>query len=64
MTKQHEAAKGISYLSSGGKWLVAAAGELVSIDERQVKDALKRGVINEVSTPKVSPPSKKEVTNG
>ena len=63
MTKQHEAAKGISYLSSGGKWLVAAAGELVSIDETQVKDALKRGLIKEVSTPKPSPQIKKEVAS-
>ncbi len=44
MSKAHEAVKGVSYLS-GGKWRVAAAGDLIEIDDEQVESALKRGVI-------------------
>jgi hypothetical protein len=44
MSKAHEAVKGVSYLS-GGKWCVAAAGDLIEIDDEQVDGAAKRGVI-------------------
>jgi hypothetical protein len=53
MSKAHEAVKGLSYLS-GGKWRVAAAGDLIEIDDEQVDDALKRGVIKAVA--KKAPP--------
>jgi len=59
MSKAHEAVKGVSYLS-GGKWCVAAAGDLIEIDDEQVGDALKRGAIKPVAQ-KSPPHTKKEV---
>jgi len=44
MSKAHEAATGVSYLS-GGEWRVAAAGDLIEMDEEQVDGALERGAI-------------------
>jgi len=58
MSKAHEAVKGVSYLS-GGKWCVAAAGDLIEIDEAQIQDAVKRGVIKPVATKR--PTQMKEV---
>jgi len=59
MSKAHEAVKGVSYLS-GGKWRVAAAGDLIEIDDEQVDGAVKRGAIKPAAT-KSQPQTKKEV---
>jgi hypothetical protein len=58
MSKAHEAVKGVSYLS-GGQWCVAAASDLIEIDDEQVDDAAKRGAIKAVA--KALPQTKKEV---
>jgi hypothetical protein len=58
MSKAHEAVKGVSYLS-GGTWCVAAAGDLIEIDDEQVDGAAKRGVIKAVA--RQLPQTKKEV---
>jgi hypothetical protein len=46
---------GVSYLS-GGKWCVAAVGDLIEIDEAQVQGALERGLIK---PPKAVTPARK-----
>jgi len=58
MSKAHEAVKGVSYLS-GGKWCVAAAGDLIDIDDEQVDDAVKRGAIKPAAK---TPPKEKEAS--
>jgi len=48
MSKTHEAVTGLSYLS-GGDWCVAAAGDLIDLNDEQAQDALDRGIIKPVA---------------
>ena len=57
MSDRYEAVKGLSY-RSGGEWKVAVAGDVIDIDEDQVKAALASGAIKAVAAHK-APPQKK-----